>query len=342
MYVTLSNDPVAIKKELNGLGFSGKMITFLDGYSALNGNVSTTHTDSFDPTNWQLSIVTIKDALKTQSSNILIIDSLNILLDINEQKITIIQDIINILGKNTTIILSFTDWGYKAEIINILNHHLDLIIEIRSLEEKLFFRKYFEVKKANWIESTTFSTPFRVESGGVRVYIPKILVTGPLGSGKSSFIHSVSTRAVSVDRLGTTIALDHGHVDYHGFSCDLFGTPGQERFDPILSFLGKEALGVIVIISATDPASFGRVNDMIKKTETAGLPLVIVANKANLRGAIGDFAIRNIMDLDVNIPIVRTTAADITKVQPGQPCQLAPNDVEKVLDTLFKKLFWTK
>ena len=74
--------------------------------------------------------------------------------------------------------------------------------------------------------------------GGVKIYIPKILVTGPYHAGKTSFIQSASFRSVSVNRENlegnneTTVALDFGHVKLGGFVVELFGTPGQERFDP--------------------------------------------------------------------------------------------------------------
>ena len=41
--------------------------------------------------------------------------------------------------------------------------------------------------------------------------------------------------------MGTTIAMDHGYLDYKGFAADVYGTPGQEKFDPILEFLAEEA-----------------------------------------------------------------------------------------------------
>ena len=81
-----------------------------------------------------------------------------------------------------------------------------------------------------------YKRPIRkIKPGGFRGYIPKILVTGPFHAGKTTMVHSLSMRAVSVQRMGTTVALDFGHVDYKGFSLDLFGTIGQPRFDPILT-----------------------------------------------------------------------------------------------------------
>jgi uncharacterized protein len=170
----------------------------------------------------------------------------------------------------------------------------------------------------------------------------KLLVTGSFNAGKTSFIHSVSDRAVSVDRFGTTIALDHGHCIHNGETIELFGTPGQERFDPVLSFLGPSSLGLVVMVSAVDPAGFSRAKEMVEKAGLINAPVVIVANKANLRGAVPDTAIRNAMRLDNTIPIIRTQAADLEKVQPGLPCTLNKEDVTTVLNTILEKIHQQK
>ncbi|MCH8331048.1 MAG: GTP-binding protein, partial [Bacteroidetes bacterium] len=171
-------------------------------------------------------------------------------------------------------------------------------------------RNYFTVSKASWLEEIEHrEIPFKVvKPGGVNVYIPKILVTGPYNAGKTSFIHSVSVKAVSVDRAGTTVALDHGKVMYHGLLADLFGTPGQERFDPLLKMLGGEALGVIIVIDATNPKSFPRAKEMLHLTHAENLPAVLAANKADLKGALKPGEIREKMKLPKEIPIVPVVA----------------------------------
>ncbi|MDX1611920.1 MAG: GTP-binding protein, partial [Candidatus Thermoplasmatota archaeon] len=121
---------------------------------------------------------------------------------------------------------------------------------------------------------------------GVHVYIPKVVVTGPYNAGKSTFVHTVSDTAVSVDRLGTTVALDHGHVTINGVTADIFGTPGQARFDPILRTVAGQALGVIVLVDATKPDTFPRARELLEKTVVHGIPVIIAANKQDLPGAL--------------------------------------------------------
>lgn len=233
-------------------------------------------------------------------------------------------------------VFMFTQWPYSSQILKKVRDTADNIVELKAIEEKVILREYFTVPKTKSGRAVKKAVPFRIKiPGGVYIYIPKILVTGNFKAGKSSFVHSASSQAVSVNRMSTTIALDHGHVDYKGFSVDLFGTPGQERFDPILKVLGHEALGVIVVVDSTDPDTFGRAQEMVAKSGTVGLPTVIAANKANLKGALKVSEIRKRMQLPKKIPIIPTVAEDLSRVRQGQPCKIKSKDIEKVLDSLF-------
>ncbi len=143
----------------------------------------------------------------------------------------------------------------------------------------------------------------------VIVYIPKILVTGPYNAGKSTFVKKISKRAVSVDRKAlsafpTTIALDIGHLEYKGFIADVFGTPGQERFDLLLDVLGRESVGAFIIVDSTAPQTFARAKEMIRKTRAEAIPKVLVANKQDLPGALSPEEIREKMKLGEEVPII--------------------------------------
>jgi signal recognition particle receptor subunit beta len=99
--------------------------------------------------------------------------------------------------------------------------------------------------------------------------------------------------------------------------------------------LGGEALGVIVVVDSTDPDGFARAKDMLKATKTEGLPSVIVANKANMAGALKPEEIRSRMALPEDIPIVPVVADDLKKVKKGEPCKLRQGDIEEALSRLF-------
>lgn len=207
-------------------------------------------------------------------------------------------------------IYNFTAWWYPEEVLRKIKEELfNGIIKVGGIAERVVFGQYYGVLKAGWIKPKRSTILFRIiRPGGVKVFIPKVLVTGPYNAGKSSFVQALSTTSVSVDRAGTTIALDHGHVVYKGFSADIFGTPGQERFDPILKLLGGKSMGVFLIVDSTKPEEFGRARDMLEITKTYGLPFVIVANKQDLEGALSPEEIRKATKVGGDVPIIPCVA----------------------------------
>jgi len=325
---------------------------FFDCYSCMLG------TSSEEKFSSPLKLDEIKKKLfnaleKTRDKNtLLVVDSLSTFLDLCEPKelFSCIKDCLAKLKESSiTPIFLFTEWPYSDEERQRIKEMFDCVIELKAAEKTIFLRNYFRLAKAEWLEKPNRQDiPFKIsEPGGIRVYIPKILVTGPYNAGKSSFVHSASQKAVSVDRIGledgsTTVALDHGHVDFEGFSADLFGTPGQERFDPLLEMLGGESLGVIVVVDSTAPETFPRALEMIEKTKTAGLPSIIVANKANLKRALKPEQIRKKMKIGKEIPIIPVIAENLREIRNGlkkkKICRLKKENVSRVLDSLFREV----
>jgi uncharacterized protein len=335
VYTVNSKNPKSIKEEMKSFGFDISKIKFVDAYSELIAPKKNSMNNVKNLGKTKIFESTINTAKKCKNP-LIIIDSLSTAVDLLESEPEEIIDEINKI-KGTKLFL-FTVWEYDSKTLNNLKKSFDNIINITSMEKKLFVRQYFGVTKTKTGGEKKQAIPYRLmKPGGIKIYIPKILVIGPFNSGKTSFIHSASERSVSVDRLGTTIALDHGHVKYKNFTVDLFGTPGQERFDPILKLLGNEALGVIVVISATDPSAYPRALTMIKKANVYKLPYVIVANKSNLRGALKPNQIKTRIGLK-DAEIIPVIAKDLTKVQPGMPCQLKDDSVKTVLKQLFNKI----
>ncbi len=207
-------------------------------------------------------------------------------------------------------IYTFTAWPYSERTLRIVKDEMfDAVVRVGGIAERVIFGQYYGLARVNWTKHKKQVMLFKVlKPGGVRVYIPKILITGPYNAGKSSFIHALSDRAISVDRFGTTVALDHGHVDYNGYSIDIFGTPGQERFDPMLKTLGGEAMGVMLVIDSSNTQEFPRAKEMLARSKTHGLPQVVVANKQDIDGALPVEEIREKMKLPEDIPIIPTVA----------------------------------
>jgi len=234
--------------------------------------------------------------------------------------------------QDTILLYIFTEWDYEDDLIEKIKDSMDCLINLNTIEERVIIGQGFMVTGASWITPTTNMVLFNISRpGGVKIFIPKILVTGPFNAGKSSFVKKITKDSVSVDRMAmgqvpTTIAMDIGHMEYKGFTADVFGTPGQERFDLILDFLSKEAVGAFILVDSTAPKTFPRAKEMMKKTKAEAIPRVIVANKQDLPDALSPEEIRNVMNIDQSIPII--------------PVSLTRNEgINEAMDALLEILY---
>ncbi len=313
VYVTFNSPPRVVRQTFKEFGWDlneyNQNFAIVDAYSMLLGELSNEKYVVQNPDKIESIDTTIAEAMKDLRGGLIVFGSLSTLLDLCGEKKAL--DFVEKWNKNNlvhgnVVVYCFTAWPYSGEILKTIRERLfDTVVTVSGIAERIIFGQYYGVSKASWTEPKRRNMLFRViRPGGIRAYIPKVLVTGPYNSGKSSFIHALSTRSVSVDRLGTTIAMDHGHIEHKGFSVDIFGTPGQERFNPILKMLGGEAMGVFLIIDSTNPAEFPRAKEMLALSMTHGLPYIVVANKQDLPGALKPEEIRERMKIPDNIPIV--------------------------------------
>jgi small GTP-binding protein len=111
---------------------------------------------------------------------------------------------------------------------------------------------------------------------------------GPFNSGKSTFVSKISEgSSISIDRAGTTVALDYAVAEVFSMSVFLFGTPGLKRFDIVRRVLSTGADGVLFLIDSTKPdanesqALFAEIKNMIPH-----VPIIIAANKQDISSAL--------------------------------------------------------
>ncbi len=261
-------------------------------------------------------------------------------LDRAFQILRIIREKIN----TTTIVSHAIEWirdeKYEKKIMN----EFDCIIVIRNLKLRYVLLPYFQVLKARWVKDLDkHKITFRIGLGGVKPFIPKILVTGPFNAGKSSFIKSVSEKSAHADELLTTVAMDFGKRTLDDLEIHFYGTPGQERFDPILKELGSSALGAIVVVDSTDPESFDRAVEMIKKcelrTQEHFIPVIVAANKQNLKSALSIKEIKDKFEKKgVSTEVMSVSASEGWPKKGYNYCLLKKEDVENVIERLMKKI----
>lgn len=165
--------------------------------------------------------------------------------------------------------------------IERLKEIFDYVIHLKGLERSGIVLKYIDIRKPD-IDT---KVPFDITPEGLVMYVPKMLVTGPYDAGKSTTVQSMSEEAVSVDRLGTTVSLDHGQVERNGLKAELFGTPGQKRFDWALDFLGRSIFGCFIVVDSREP-NYERVRKLKADLEAEELPFIVLANFQNKDDAL--------------------------------------------------------
>lgn len=189
----------------------------------------------------------------------------------------------------------------------------DLVLAIRSSFRPFPQFNFFTLVHTSWAKLPVRSVPFIIAEGRVIPYIPRIVVTGPASSGKSTFVLNAADDGHSVDRRGsegdmTTVALDFGWIRWKDFDITLYGTPGHPRFDPLLpSYLGH-AMGAILVIDATNADQLPRARLLIEMIVKRRIPFAVAVNKSDLPGTLSQDLIRRILAIGNEIPLYQISA----------------------------------
>ncbi|MEH1871055.1 GTP-binding protein [Nostoc sp.] len=125
-----------------------------------------------------------------------------------------------------------------------------------------------------------------------------LIVTGTVGAGKSTFIRSVSeidvvdtdTRATDETALlkaRTTVALDFGRLQFSaGMAVQLYGTPGQSRFDFMWDILIRKAHAYILLVAAHRPGEFRQARQILAfMNQRVQIPMIIGVTHTDCAGA---------------------------------------------------------
>ena len=120
----------------------------------------------------------------------------------------------------------------------------------------------------------------------------KLVVSGPVGAGKTTFVQSLSEiPVVNTDELAsedigktmTTVALDFGVLTLDGIPVHLFGTPGQDRFDFMWEILCEGALGLLVLVAGDRPQDFPNARKIMEFiTSRVPVPFLVGVTRQDL------------------------------------------------------------
>jgi hypothetical protein len=149
----------------------------------------------------------------------------------------------------------------------------------------------------------------------------KILIAGGFGVGKTTLVSSVSeimplsTEEILTDagtdadntagvesKTTTTVAMDFGRISIgSGIVLYLFGTPGQDRFWFLWDELALGALGAVVLADTRRLADSFPSIDYFERQRT---PFLVAVNCFDGDQKFQEAAVREALDLDIDVPIV--------------------------------------
>jgi len=330
VYMVNNKTPASVRREAELLGHDlanheqDGSFRLVDSYSGFSGMPSGEKFLVRDPSD----IGMVRQALEgaVEEGSVVLLDSMSSYMDMHGDGLEEFLGLVAELKKKASVMVLFSTWGYEPDCVKRIKSEFETVLSLRPVEEISVVRQLLFAEKIGSSSFEGMAVPVKVmRPGGVRVFFPKVLITGPHQSGKSTMVKAISTSAVSADSMGTTVAMDHGYLDHKGFACDLYGTPGQELFDPILYYLAEEAVAVILVIDASAVETFKRARTMMQLTNALDLPLVVAANHYDKQGALPVERIREQLHLGPNIPIVPTVASE-------------KKGIPELLDALIEKL----
>jgi len=153
----------------------------------------------------------------------------------------------------------------------------------------------------------------------------KIIFTGPVGSGKTTAISSISdipvvaTEADATDDLvlrknNTTVAMDYGvlHLD-EGAKVHLYGTPGQERFDFMWDILTLGGVGLVLMLDNAREDPLADMEFFLKSfksfIENNAVVIGVARTDVSPRPGLYTFH-KKLYELKMNVPIFEVDARE--------------------------------
>lgn len=331
VFVVTGRKPSRLKQAMDDLAgpVDHRRLFVVDAHSALMGEREPAAYQVPHPAGPDEVVEALEKAVREHPNGVVLIESLSALIDrANAEAFReVLPRVLAAARRSTFLAAVFTSWPYDGQTIEALGR-FDAVVLLRGVEERVILHQSLAVERTPWETKAHPPTLYKVNRpGGVLAYIPKVVVLGPHGAGKTTFVHAVSDKAMSVERMGTTVAMDRGTATLDGVRAEVFGTPGQERFDPLLPTLAAQAVAAILLVDATQPDTFARAKEMLQKVWRRGLVVAIALNKSDLKGALKPADARKKLAAPADVEVIPCSSTDAASAR-----AVLSRLVEQVLD----------
>jgi uncharacterized protein len=142
----------------------------------------------------------------------------------------------------------------------------------------------------------------------------KIVVSGGLGVGKSTFIGTISeTGPTDAQGAGMRVSMGIDALDFGRITLDptialyLFGTPGQERVSLLWDDLAEGALGVVVL---ADGRRIEECVPVVEYFDAQGVPFVVAVNRFDGDELCELTEVRQVLALRGDVPVLECDARE--------------------------------
>ncbi|MBN8705383.1 MAG: ATP/GTP-binding protein [Bacteroidetes bacterium] len=156
----------------------------------------------------------------------------------------------------------------------------------------------------------------------------KLVISGSVNAGKTTFIRTISEiepittdewaseESVKEKKSLTTVALDYGRLTVdESLILNIYGTPGQKRFDFMWEILSEKAFGAIFLADSTSHEDIENTKKIIEYFNIhVNLPYIICVTKLDLTETIGfEKVVSLFIDLNTTIIPINTTIREDVK-----------------------------
>ena len=134
----------------------------------------------------------------------------------------------------------------------------------------------------------------------------QVLILGLDNAGKTTTLEQIKaiykkTNPMPFDKIPPTIGLNIGRIELNNVKAIFWDLGGQNSFRVIWDKYYSEAHGLIYIVDSSDSERLDEAvsvfKDMIRHTDLLSIPILIMANKQDLKGALGIEKLESVFDV---------------------------------------------